>query len=277
MRISSIAILALAVAWPATSSAQAPRKMSAPHVTVELVASQPALRAGGDTWLGLRFILDPGWHIYWVNPGDSGGPPAAFWQPGAGLTPGDLEWPAPARIPSGPLVNYGYFGDVVLPFPIRAGARTADGTLGATLAWMVCRDICVAGKGRLAISFPLAGDAAAAVPAWKTMSDDGRARVPRPPPAAWRVQVEEAGDAWLLTVSTGRREAGGVFFPIDGGVIDEPAPQHPEPTDGGLRLRLEKSDALTTVPAVLRGVLTLESGASHELALPLGAVSGKRQ
>lgn len=277
MRTSSIVLLAwaLAAAWPSAASAQVPRKASAPHVTVELVASQPTLRAGGDTWLGVRFILEPGWHIYWVNPGDSGGPPAALWQPDAGLTPRDFLWPAPTRIPYGPLVNYGYYGDVVLPFRLTAAGKTSSGTLAANLSWLVCKEICVSGKGRLAITFPLAGDAAAAAPAWKTMIDDWRARVPPPAPASWRVQVEDAGEAWLLSVTTGRREAGGTFFPIDSGVLDEPAPQQPEPTERGLRLRLVKSDLLTTAPAVLRGVLTLDSGASHEIALPLGAVSLK--
>lgn len=268
---------ALAAVLPSASLAQPARKASAPHVTVELIAAQPTLRAGADTWLGLRFILEPGWHIYWVNPGDSGGPPTALWQPDAGLTPREFEWPTPTRIPYGPLVNYGYYGDVVLPFRLGAAAGTSTGTLGANVSWLVCKDVCVAGKGRVAIAFPLTGDAAAAVPAWKPMIDEWRGRVPRPAPAAWRVEAREEGDAFLVSVTTGRREAGGTFFPLDSGVIDEPAPQQPEPAERGLRLRLKKSDLLTTTPASLRGVLTLDSGASHEVTFPLGAVSRKGQ
>lgn len=279
MRMTRMLCVAAAAAalWSPAAGAQPARKLNAPHVTVELVASQGALRPGGDAWMGLRFILEPGWHIYWVNPGDSGGPPTALWQPDAGLTPREIEWPAPKRIPYGPLVNYGYYGDVVLPFRLSAAAGTAAGTLGGNLSWLVCKEICVAGKGRLAISFPLAGDAAAAVPAWKEMIDASRARVPRPAPASWRPEVREEGDAFLLTVTTGAREAGGTFFPLDGGVLDEPAPQQPEPQPRGLRLRLEKSDLLTTRPAALRGVLTLDSGASHVISVPLGAVSPKGQ
>lgn len=274
LRIVSLAAF-LAAAWPSASAAQPARKVTAPHVTAELVSSQTTLRPGGDTWLGLRFILEPGWHVYWVNPGDSGGPPTAMWQPDAGLTPRDFEWPAPKRIPYGPLVNYGYYGDVVLPFRVSAAPGASTGTLGANLSWLVCKEICVAGKGRAAITFPLTGDAAAAVPAWKQMIEQARGRVPRPAPASWRVDVEDGGDAFLVSVTTGQREAGGTFFPIDSGVIDEPAPQRPEATERGLRLRLVKSNLLTTTPASLRGVLTLDSGVSHEITLPLGAVSRK--
>jgi thiol:disulfide interchange protein DsbD len=274
LRIVSLAAV-VSAAWPQVSSAQPARKVSAPHVTVELISSQPALRAGGDTWLGLRFILEPGWHVYWLNPGDSGGPPTAMWQPDAGLTPRDFEWPVPKRIPYGPLVNYGYYGDVVLPFRVSAAAGSSAGSLSANVSWLVCKEICVAGKGRLSIAFPLAGDAAAAVPAWRAMIDEARGRVPRPAPASWRVDVQDGGEAFLVSVVTGQREAGGTFFPMQAGVLDEPAPQHPEPAERGLRLRLKKSDLLTTTPDTLRGVLTLDSGASHVVTLPLGAASRK--
>lgn len=265
----SLVLALTALTLPAVSAAQPARKVSAPHVTVELIAAQPTLVAGGDTWLGLRFILEPDWHIYWVNPGDSGGPPTALWTPSAGLTPRDFEWPAPERIPYGQLVNYGYHGDVVLPFKLNAAAGTSAGTLTANVTWLVCKELCVSGKGRLAISFPLTGDALAASPAWKGLIDASRARVPRPAPAAWRVEGREEGDAFLVTITTGARETGGTFFPLDGGILDEAASQSPAPFDRGLRLTLRKSDLLTKTPSTLRGVLTLASGASHAITIPL--------
>ena len=46
-----------------------------PHGTVELIAENQSITAGHKLNLGLRFELEKGWHIYWVNPGDSGEPP----------------------------------------------------------------------------------------------------------------------------------------------------------------------------------------------------------
>lgn len=264
----SAAGLLCALASAASAQGTGPaRKINAPHVTVELIAAAPSLAPAGDTWLGLRFILEPGWHVYWQNPGDSGGPPTVLWNPAPGLSPSDFEWPAPERIPAGPLINYGYHGDVVLPFKVSAAGAASSGTLEANARWLICQEVCVAGRGRLAIAFPLTGDAAAAVPAWKPLIDAARARVPRPAPAAWRVEGRDEGGEFAVSVTTGRREAGGTFFPLESGVIDDAAPQRPSPTDRGLRFTLKKSDLLTSSPSTLRGVVALDSGTAHVVSV----------
>jgi thiol:disulfide interchange protein DsbD len=246
--------------------------VSAPHVTVELISSSATVSAPG-AMLGLRFILEPDWHVYWLNPGDSGEPPTVFWNPPAGLEPGEFLWPAPERIPVGQLVNYGYHGDVVLPFRIAVATGTSAGTLEGRASWLLCKDICVPGKARLGITFPLTGDAAAAVPAWKQMLADATGRVPAKAPSSWRVEARDAGETVALTIITGRRETGGTFFPLDMGIIADGAPQSPTPLDGGIRFSLDKSDFLTTTPATLRGLVSLDSGATHVVSAPVRGAS----
>lgn len=248
------------------------RKVSAPHVTVELIAASPTLSASG-TPLGLRFILEQGWHVYWQNPGDSGEPPTVLWTPTAGLTPGEFQFPLPERIPVGQLVNYGYHGDVVLPLTLSSAAGTTAGTLEGRASWLLCKDVCVPGKARLAIAFPLSGDAGAAVPAWKQMIADASARVPRPAPARWRTDAREQGDAIVLSVLTGTRESGGTFFPLDPGIVADAAPQSPTPLPSGIRFTLKKSDLLTSTPPTLRGVVSLDSGAAHVVSATLGGAT----
>ncbi len=51
------------------------RAQSESHARIELIAEQNTAPPGKPLWLGLLFRLDPGWHIYWQNPGDSGEPP----------------------------------------------------------------------------------------------------------------------------------------------------------------------------------------------------------
>ena len=46
-----------------------------PHGTLELIAENQWISIGHPFYLGLHFQLERGWHIYWVNPGDSGEPP----------------------------------------------------------------------------------------------------------------------------------------------------------------------------------------------------------
>src|SRR5262249_24294085 len=63
------------------------------HARVELVAEESAPRAGKPIWIGLLFHLDPGWHIYWQNPGDSGKPPKVYWELPSGWRAGAIRWP----------------------------------------------------------------------------------------------------------------------------------------------------------------------------------------
>ena len=149
------ALVSLAPGMAASAGAsQAP----APHARVELVAAAGAIAPGRDLWLGIHFVLEPGWHIYWQNPGDSGGPPTVQWRLPDGLAAGELEWPLPERIEAGAsIVNYGYEGEVVLPVRLRAtGGWTQGGaTVAALVKYVICRDICVPGRADVELAVPV--------------------------------------------------------------------------------------------------------------------------
>ncbi len=66
--------------------------------------------------VGLYFKLEPGWHIYWKNPGDAGEPPHIQWTLPKGITVGPMQFPAPKRLPLGPLMDFGYEDEVLFPF-----------------------------------------------------------------------------------------------------------------------------------------------------------------
>src|SRR5688572_13542809 len=77
------------------------------QVRAELVAHAPEGLAPGNTvWLGLALEHIPHWHTYWKNPGDSGLPTTMTWQLPPGAAAGDIDWPAPSRLPLGPLLNF---------------------------------------------------------------------------------------------------------------------------------------------------------------------------
>lgn len=94
-----------------------------PHGTLELIAENQWISAGRTVNLGLRFWLEKGWHIYWINPGDSGEPPRVTWQLPPGLTLGAMEWPAPRRLGTSTIVDFGYEDTVTLIVPLRAEAH----------------------------------------------------------------------------------------------------------------------------------------------------------
>lgn len=267
-------LTALAVsAATAAAGAQpaAPRSADAPHLRVDLIASVQRPDAG-DQWLGLRFALDPGWHIYWQNPGDSGSPPEVTWQLPGGVSAAPVEWPLPQRIGVGGLVNYGYAGTVVLPvrLTVAAGTTASPSTIRASLRWLVCHDICLPGNATLELAFPLAEADRRQVDAWRVAIENARALVPRPAPSLWRASASASGDFFVVDVITGQRDEHGVFFPLDASQINDSAPQAVSPAAAGLRFTLRRSDQLVHNPARLRGVVSLPGGRAYVIDAPVG-------
>ena len=74
MRLSRLIFVAalLAAAFPALAATGA---ADVPHLHVQLVVPQDQLYPAGNNVVGLYFKLEPGWHVYWKNAGDAGGPP----------------------------------------------------------------------------------------------------------------------------------------------------------------------------------------------------------
>jgi thiol:disulfide interchange protein DsbD len=275
-RVSAVFPCLLA-ALGASAGAQAPagqvvsRQGSAPYARVDLIASDAVATPGSTLWIGLRFQLDEGWHIYWRNPGDSGNPPVLRWQLPEGVRAGEIVWPAPERIPAGTLVNYGYDNGVVLPVPLTI-AKGATGPLavGLQAKWLVCRDLCVPGQARLELTLPLGDAEKAELAGWKRAIDQARAREPKPAPAAWTTRVVSQKDEFVLAVETGAREGQGVFFPLEVSQINDSAPQRVRALDRGLELTLRKSDQLRADPAELRGVLALPGRPAYVIAAKVG-------
>src|ERR1700722_16298630 len=85
-----LAALLLALAFPAAAGAQS---ASASHAKVSLLAEENSFDAGHTMWIGLLFDLEKGWHIYWVNPGDSGERPKIQWQLPLGFQAREVRWP----------------------------------------------------------------------------------------------------------------------------------------------------------------------------------------
>ncbi len=257
---------------PATPS----RSASGAYASVELLAAPDA--GDGDFWLGLRFHLEPGWHIYWQNPGDSGSPPTVTWNLPDGYSVGEIEWPAPDRIAVGSLVNYGYEREVTFPARVRVRSATLGtrALVAATVKWVVCRDVCVPGRGNLQIALPLSAADRAAAPSWGAAIEAARARVPRPAPASWHAHADSDRDAFVLTVDTGRPERDALFFPVAVSQVDDSALQQFESLGRGFRLRLRKSDQLVGVPASLTGVVRLASGQAYLVSAPVMAANERK-
>ncbi len=173
---------ALAVLGGDVEAAPAGGPVIADHIVVELVAADRAVVPGREALLGLRLEHEEHWHTYWVNPGDSGLATKIAWITPANET-ATIRWPAPVRLPIGPLINFGYEGHIVLPIAVRV---PADAQPGDTLryavraAWLVCKEECIPGKAELALSVPVAAAPAGPDPRWQSLFATAAAATPAP-------------------------------------------------------------------------------------------------
>ncbi|MCD2512708.1 protein-disulfide reductase DsbD family protein [Comamonas endophytica] len=131
------------------------------RVRAELVAHAPeGVTPGRPLWLGLSIAHQPEWHTYWKNPGDSGLPTQLDWQLPAGLEAGAIEWPLPRIIRVGPLANYGYEGQLLLPVPVKVAPdfQAPEGdtlTIRLHASWLVCRVECIPEEGDFTLQLPV--------------------------------------------------------------------------------------------------------------------------
>src|SRR5688500_16365085 len=94
--------LGLLLAWAPAPAAAADTVKTA-NVTARLVSERIALKPGATAWVALQLEIRPGWHTYWVNPGDAGEKTSLTWRLPPGFVAGEIHWPAPRRMAEGPV------------------------------------------------------------------------------------------------------------------------------------------------------------------------------
>src|SRR3954453_4237369 len=111
------------------------------HSAVRLVAGS---RSGAVLLGGIAFQLQPGWHTYWRNPGDSGVPPRFDFAKSENIEAVSILWPAPTKFADGSGgISLGYQKHVVLPLRIVAKNAEKPVMLRADINYAVCEKLCI--------------------------------------------------------------------------------------------------------------------------------------
>jgi thiol:disulfide interchange protein DsbD len=216
--------------------------------------------------------MEPGWHTYWRNPGDSGLPTRVRWTLPEGFVAGEIRWPYPVRFVSGPVVSYGYTGEVLLPVEIRvpATATGSEAHLLARVEWLECQEACLPGKAELSLTLPVRAGARPSRAA--AAFGEARRRLPRPL-FGWRVSAAPQADSVVLSLTPprGGELASAQFFPITPRLLDYAAPQRLERVGQGYRLRLARDPNGAAAERVAGVLLVEDVGGKHafELDVPL--------
>jgi DsbC/DsbD-like thiol-disulfide interchange protein len=257
-------------------SAACARAQSTPenHAKIQLISEEKSIRHARLLWVGLLFELDPGWHIYWQNPGDSGEPPKIQWQLPHGFRAGVIRWPRPIRLGTPSVRNYGYEGQVLLMTTIQPPANFTAASpvpITANVQYIVCREICIPGKLAVTLSLPLNARSIVEQSQWRNIFEATKAQLPKPLPSSWKASARSVGDHFVLSLDGAGSDHELMFFPLDRSVIENGPPQSLAADSNSLRLTLKKSEQLAMPVSTLRGVLVLDLNLAYEIAAPVSS------
>jgi thiol:disulfide interchange protein DsbD len=286
--------LALGLAAPAPAALAAARAEGALDRGEPRVEARLLVHPDGDdahrVRAGVLLTPDPGWHVYWKNPGDTGLATKLAWRGGEA---GPVAWPAPSAFDEDGLVTYGYAEPVLLASELRL-APGAD-RIGVDVDVLLCRESCI--PARLSLEHSLVESPTlaerTAVQRLFALHDAALPRsaeqlgirldASRPDPARparLRLTAFACDDAapGAACASLSLPESGHAFFPADGGLRLVEA----SPSRGKLSFLLEHEaeagDALGGVLALVGGDGRLHhvevALATPAPAAPAGAAAG---
>jgi DsbC/DsbD-like thiol-disulfide interchange protein/cytochrome c biogenesis protein CcdA len=256
MKLLQTLFLSLAVLAGSGAAQAVGPVVTTPQVRAELVAHAPeGVAPGKPLWLGLKIEHQRDWHTYWKNPGDSGLPTKLNFTLPDGMLAGPVQWPTPSRLPTGPLMNYGYADTLLLPVAVTVPAGFMAESLDIRLQaeWLVCKDVCIPESGEFSLRLP----AQAASAAHAALFASAQAAVPQPAPGTQATAAVRDGS--LLVQVSGLPEAWRgktlQFFPETTGVIHNAAvPQASWQGDtwsARVPLDPQRTDSPTAMPVVL--------------------------
>lgn len=238
-----------------------------PHIKVQLVSDHQSVSPGAAFTLGVKFMPEPGWHVYWRNPGDSGLAPEFSWKVTSGVSVKQPLWPYPERIEVGPLVNYGY-GSVLIPFPSTLSAAAKPGEslpLMLQLKWLVCKDECLPGEAMLELNMPVS-ESVGEPSKFSGLFSDTFATIPAPLTRVSIAVEEQESELTIALIPIESRflPQTAVFFPEDRRIISNAAPQKVERNGNTLSISLKRDPSNQEPISRIRGVLYSPQGWSEK-------------
>jgi thiol:disulfide interchange protein/DsbC/DsbD-like thiol-disulfide interchange protein len=256
------AALLLITAVPARALESA--AVTSPRATASLVSDTDSVAPGQDLHVGLRLRLAPGWHTYWRNPGDAGVAPDLALTLPEGARAGPIAWPTPQRFAEGPLITYGYTGEVLLPVAITSASGPL--VVDAHAEWLVCEKICVPEEGSFRLELPAGTGGASPEAALFAAAVN---RTPRPSP--WPSQLKPDGSLSVTgTELSPATVADARFIPAASGSLVDAAPQLLSVYPGGFTLGLTLAKSFDP-DGGLSGVLLLKDRTGLETDIALQA------
>lgn len=189
-------ILALFVAVLSVGHAFSASSVETEQARVSLF---PIASESDSTFYGLHFELEPGWKVYWREPGDTGYPPKIEWSASQNVSHVEILWPYPERFVEKISDDFisdsvGYKDEVVFPLKAVPVDSAFPVTLTIDLDYAICADICIPVQMQLSSSSLHSGVSVEL----REIFEQFLGRVPLALDESYNVlQVAKRGDAYL--------------------------------------------------------------------------------
>ena len=231
-------LLSLLLFWPQAGQTQ--DTATGDHVNIRWLAPDTFAKGQTET-IGFYFEVDPEWHVYWRNAGDSGAAPR-FNVQAEGAETGPIQWPFPKRLPIEHLTNLGYAGNVAYLLPATPAADAEQLSLSVDLEWLVCKIDCIPGFGQMTLARPVNDQAK-----WPNndlaLRDRFLNQVPKTVTgSSWSASsLQTIGDTQLqLTLKSNNKPANTPdVFPLAGDLLTARQPEVQQ-TDSGIQYTFER-------------------------------------
>jgi thiol:disulfide interchange protein DsbD len=181
-------------------------------------------------------------------------------------------------------MDFGYEDSVTFPVKITAapGVKPGPAHLDAMVDWLVCSAVCIPGKAHLGIDLTVQPGAPAIAQEPKVGAlGEAMTLIPRPLPAGATFTAVGGANDFVLTLKDGKHETDAEFYPYPAeatatdkeppDAIVNAAEQKADPLKDGVRLRVQRSPELTTLPATMHGVFRLSDTVAYEVTAPVVA------
>lgn len=115
------------------------------YAKINLISEKTTAIPGDVIFIAIEQNIHPGWHTYWINPGDSGEAMNVDWTLPEGFKISPLKWPVPHKIKVGPFISYGFEDKAIILQELSVPYDLPEGplTLTAEIKVLVCEEICI--------------------------------------------------------------------------------------------------------------------------------------
>lgn len=270
-RLLSLALSTLAILLHSSVSGQSVAVRDQ-NVEARLISSHSTIKPGEPFTLALQFTIDPTWHTYWLNPGETGIPTSLKLALPAGFTAGELQFPIPKKFITDygfgvREAGYGYSTAVMHPLTITPPADLKPGepiTLSGKAGWLMCDpNTCVPGKADLSITLQV-GTASVASPE-AGMITSVNDKLPKSVEAPLTITLAGTNVVMTTRLPSGAfpAETKLKFYPLKNHVLDSFAESTATVSGDQVSITAAKHESLATAPAEFSGLLIAETASGN--------------